>query len=414
MRLLHTSDWHVGRTTYNRSRHADFVSVLGEITEIARTRQPDVILNTGDLLDHGHVSHSDINLAASCLRELSTIAPVVVVAGNHDSILLLDAFNLLHAGNRIHFVTTPRGRSGDYLVFTGSDGTTLRLGALPFVDAARAIDVFDDPTQWAGDYRHRIAAIQHQIAQQLNHDLDPQKVVTVFAAHLFLTGAGLGGTEREAHVSGDYGTHPDDLPHVDYAAFGHIHQAQQLPGPVTGRYAGSPLALDFGEAGQTKSVTVVDLVPGKPASIEEIPLHGGRQLRTFTGTLDELAAAAADIGDALCVIEIDTETHDPVLSQRVHELLSRATILQIRQNPRDGRIPLAVVPADTPTTSGDLVERFTAYIAGQDTSPAPARGVMAAFAELLTAHADEREPAFPQEALLNTDVSTDADTVGVA
>jgi exonuclease SbcD len=414
MRLLHTSDWHVGRTTYNQSRHADFVRVLDEIIEVARTRHPDVILNTGDLLDHVRVSHSDINLAASCLRELSNIAPVVVIAGNHDSTLLFDAFNLLHAGNRIHFVTTPRGRNGDYLVFTDRDGITLRLGALPFVNADRAIDVFDDPARWAGDYRNRIAAIQNQIAEQLHHDLDPQQVVTVFAAHLFVTGAGLGGTEREAHVSGGYGTHPDDLPHVDYAAFGHIHQAQQLPGSVTGRYAGSPLALDFGEAGQTKSVTLVDLIPGKPALIEEIPLRGGRALRTFTGTLEELAAVAPGIGDALCVIEIDTATHDPVLSQRIRDLLGQATILQIRQNPRDGRMPSSVVPPDTPTTSGDLVGRFTAYIAGQDTSPAPASGVIAVLAELLNAHAEDREPAFPQEALLNTDVSTEADKEGVA
>jgi exonuclease SbcD len=400
MRVLHTSDWHVGRTTYNKSRYPDFVSVLNEITEIARTRQPDLILNTGDLLDHARVSHSDINLAASCLRDLSTIAPVVVVVGNHDSTMLLNAFDLLHAGDRIHFVTTPRGRDGDYLVFTGRDGVTLRLGALPFVNAARAIDVFDDPTQWAGDYRHRIAGIQHQIAEHLNRDLDPHNVVTVFAAHLFVTGAGLGGTEREAHVSGDYGTHPDDMPHVDYAAFGHIHQAQQLPGPVNGRYAGSPLALDFGEAGQTKSITLVDLTPGQPAVIEEVPLRGGRALRVFTGTLDELAAVAADFGDALCVLEITTETHDPLLSQRVHQLLDRATILDIQPNPLDGRMPSTVVSPDAPAATGDLVQRFAAYLAGQDTSPAPAWGVIAVLAELLHAQAEDREPAFPQETLL--------------
>ncbi|SCF01065.1 metallophosphoesterase family protein [Micromonospora tulbaghiae] len=414
MRLLHTSDWHVGRTTYNKSRHPDFVKVFDEIIEIARTRHPDLILNTGDLLDHARVSHSDINLAASCLGELSKVAPVVVVAGNHDSAMLLDAFNLLHAGDQIHFVTTPRGRKGDYLTFPGSDGITLRLGALPFVNTSRAIDVFDDPAQWAGDYRHRIAAIQNQIAEHLNHDLDPQKTVTVFAAHLFVTGAGLGGTEREAHVSGDYGTHPDDMPHVDYAAFGHIHQAQQLPGPVAGRYAGSPLALDFGEAGQTKSVTLVDLAPGTPAFIEEVPLRGGRALRTFTGTLNELAAAAGEIEDALCVIEINTETHDPVLSQRVHELLPRATVLQIRQNAADGRAFPSVVLPDMPTASGDLLERFITYIADQNTSPAPADRVIAVLAELLDAHAEDREPSFPQEALLPTGASTSADRGGMA
>lgn len=117
MRVLHTSDWHVGRTTYNKSRHPDFVEVLGEITEIARSRKPDLILHTGDLLDHSRVSPSDINLAASCLRDLSAIAPVVVVAGNHDSTMLLEAFDLIHAADRIHFITTPQGRDGDYLVY---------------------------------------------------------------------------------------------------------------------------------------------------------------------------------------------------------------------------------------------------------------------------------------------------------
>ena len=70
------------------------------------------------------------------------------------------------------------------------------------------------------------------------------------------------------------------LPAVSYAAFGHIHKPQKLPGTqVTGRYAGSPIQLDFGETGERKSVVLADLRPGRQANIDIVGLSGGRQLR---------------------------------------------------------------------------------------------------------------------------------------
>ncbi len=150
MRILHTSDWHLGRVTYNQSRAADHDAVLTEIIALAREHRPDLICNTGDLFDHARPSYDDMGKAITVLQELATIAPVVVLCGNHDSALLFGLFSqLLAADSRIHLVAKPLLASeGGILQFPAADGTTLRLAVLPFVHSNRFIDAFDDPATW--------------------------------------------------------------------------------------------------------------------------------------------------------------------------------------------------------------------------------------------------------------------------
>ena len=106
-------------------------------------------------------------------------------------------------------------------------------------------------------------------------------------------------TERPVEISDTYLTEADALPAVSYAALGHIHRPQAITrGGLVARYAGSPLQLDFGEAGEDKSVVVADADPGRPVRVDLVPLRAGRRLVDFTGTLGELRARAAQIGDA--------------------------------------------------------------------------------------------------------------------
>ena len=85
----------------------------------------------------------------------------------------------------------------------------------------------------------------------------------------------LSGSERKVQVGENYATHLDHLPAVTYAAFGHIHKPQDLPGSVvTGCYAGSPIQLDFGELDEAKRIVLVDARPGHPPEIQSLPLSG--------------------------------------------------------------------------------------------------------------------------------------------
>ncbi|WP_306215992.1 metallophosphoesterase family protein [Actinoplanes sp. RD1] len=408
MQVLHTSDWHAGRTTYNRSRAIDLDDALTEIISIARDVRPDAIINSGDLIDHSKVSHTEIERVVDALAELGAIAPTIVVAGNHDNFSQMRYLDRLGRVNRLYFVNKPVGISGDHLVIPGRDGNTLRVGALPFVSAERGVDIFDDPRQWAGDYRARIADLQARITAGLTATLDPTRELTVFAAHLHVTGAGLSGSERARHCSDDYACDPAAIPPVDYAAFGHIHDPQDLPGAVPGRYAGSPIPLDFGEAGQQKSITLVTLEPGKPTRCEPIALRGGRSLIRFDGSLTDLQSQAALIGDALCLATVHTDTHDPALSQRVHEILERATVLDVQQRVAGTRGGSLVVEPGTVTAQRPLLDSFSTYLQQIDTRTAPADQVMALMAEFLAADHEDRDPCFAVETLLTDDHTTEA------
>src|SRR5207249_3936249 len=136
-------------------------------------------------------------------------------------------------------------------------------------------------------YAERLA----EFVQVLCAELDPS-MATVFAGHVFVSGARLGGGERELTIGQIYAINPAALPTVvQYIALGHVHRPQDVPGAATpARYAGSLLQLDFGEAEQDKSVTIVELDPGRPARTRERLLSVGRRLRDVRGTLDELRA----------------------------------------------------------------------------------------------------------------------------
>jgi exonuclease SbcD len=115
--------------------------------------------------------------------------------------------------------------------------------------------------------------------------------VNVVAAHAFVHGADASGSERAAHLSSAYGVPSTVFPsNAHYVALGHLHRLQEIPGPCPIRYCGSPLALDFGEAGQQKVAVVVEAAPGTPARVTEVPLESGRPLHVVKGTMAELQA----------------------------------------------------------------------------------------------------------------------------
>lgn len=385
MRILHTSDWHLGRITDKEPRYADHQAVLTEIIGIARNEAPDVVIHAGDLFDHPRPSYKDMAMASDVLRALAQIAPVVVICGNHDS---PDLFRFiagwLGPDSRIRFVDRPAAAAdGGILTYTGADGVELRLAVLPYVHPNRIMHAFEDASHLRKRYAERVSAMQQALAEELFRDLDPQRHVTAFAGHQYLNGADLARYSNLPHVRDRYATEADDIPKVGYAAFGDIHKPQNLPGAgVIGCYAGSPLELDFGELGEQKSVVIVDLVPDAEAAIRRVRLTAGRRLWRFIGTMDELRAVAPTVTDQLCRLEVTTPTPDPTLSEQVYALLPGATIVGIIENPEDQRLLVAEQdrePGGEPT----LQELFVEYLEEHGTSGAAAVHMPPLFAALL-------------------------------
>ena len=395
MKLLHISDWHLGRMTYRHSRAPDHDAVLEETIGYAEALRPHLIVHTGDIFDGFRPGYEEMRRGIDALQALAAIAPVVVVAGNHDSPALFRLFNRLQGGDRrIHFIDQARPpEDGGVLDFEGAGDEVIRLAPLPFVHANRMVERFEDPSTWMTTYADRIHLIEDALGRALRDGYDPSRHILLFAAHLYVTGAHFSGSERSLHVSDTYACKLERLPQVSYAAFGHIHQPQALPGTaVNGRYAGSPICLDFGEEGEEKEIVIVEADPGRPATVTRQALSAGRALRTLTGTLDEISALAPTVGDAICRVTVRTDTPTDNLSELLRDLCSDATLVEVNEDCAATRIEIVEAASVDAEAEPSFSELFFAYLGERGTRGADAKRVLKRFEELLDTVNDETPP----------------------
>lgn len=419
MRLLHTSDWHLGRTVGRRSRDEDFDAVLAQITAIAQDARPDLIIHTGDLFDTYKPAPADVRRGLGALRDLSEVAPVVVLAGNHDSPVLLEALDFAvnaftsHAGPsavpRLRFVPEVRHpRDGGILDYPACEGSQrIRLAALPFVHQNRFLDTFTDAGTATRDYAARLRAVQAELTAGLRAGYQPDRDVLIFAAHQYVGGAIPSYTERRVDITENYATAADALPPVSYAALGHIHRPQAIAGSAApARYAGSPLQLDFGEAGEDKSVVVVDADPGRPVRVDIVPLTAGRRLVDFDGTLDELRAQVSQIGNAFVRAVFSDDQTVLQLADAAGDAAPRATFVSIDRR----RVIAEVAILDRSAADGDqpdLLELFESYLAARPMLDANDDHVLATFAHLLDDAGSEEPGRLGEENLLAAALSVE-------
>ena len=351
VRLLHTSDWHVGKTIRGISRADEHRDVFEEIVGITRDNDVDVVLVAGDLFETAAPGPEAEQIVWATLLELASVAKhVVVIAGNHDNPRRLAALTDVFALGNVHLVAEPRRPEdgGVVQIDIEQDGETelLDVVTLPFVskrgvvrdDALMELEAFE----LQGVYAERIARLLEALTSSRRDG-----ALQVVMSHGFVIGGGIAGGERPAHLADEYAL-PAQLfsAATNYVAPGHLHKAQKIPGATTIHYSGSPLQLDFGDPDANKSVTLVDLKPGAPAKTKKVKLQRGRRLRTLTGTLDELRKA--DIDNDWLRVRV-TEARRPDLADQVREILGPRCVdvlidapdeqIDVRRNLRAGRTP---------------------------------------------------------------------------
>ena len=331
MRILHTSDWHVGKVLKGRSRHEEHIGVLAQVVEIARAERPDLVIVAGDMYDTAAPTPDSTKVVTRALTALrQTGAEVVAIGGNHDNGPALDALRPWAEAAGI----TLRGsvtRNPDEMVIAGvtGGGERWRLVALPFLSqryAIRAAEMYElsaaEATQTYADHVQRLIA-------RLSEGFTDPGTVNLLTAHLTVVGASTGGGEREAHTVMGYAVPATVFPATaHYVALGHLHRSQQVIGPCPVRYCGSPLAVDFGEEENVCSVAIVDVGADKAARVRDVPVTAARTLRTVRGSLEQLATVT--LPDAWLRVFV-REAPRVGLREDVQELLPDA--LEIRIDP---------------------------------------------------------------------------------
>jgi DNA repair protein SbcD/Mre11 len=346
MRILHTSDWHVGKVLKGQSRMDEHLAVLREVVDIARDERPDLVIVAGDLFDTAAPTPDATRVVVRALTALrGTGADVVAIAGNHDNGAQLDALRSWAEAAGITLRGTVRERPAEHVVAgRTADGEPWRLVALPFLSqryAIRATEMFAlSAAETTQTYADHVGRLMSTLCADFDGD-----AVNLVTAHLTVLGGTLGGGERDAHTIQAYAVPATVFsPATHYVALGHLHRRQPVLGPCPVHYSGSPLAVDFGEEENTPSVTLVEVGTSTPAKTREVPVQSAVPLRTVRGSLAELSNM--DGGDAWLRVYV-RERPRAGLREAVQERLPRA--LEVRIDP--------TVLAEAVSTGDEAAER---------------------------------------------------------
>lgn len=288
MRLLHTSDWHVGRMFHGRDLLADQETVLGGLADLVVDERVDVVVVAGDLYDRAVPSGEAVS---ACTRVLDRIraagARLVITPGNHDSAPRLGAFAEFAAAGGLHLRT--RIAELDRPVVLDDAHGPVALYGIPYLEPEPARHaMLIGATGHAGVLTEAMRRVRDDLARRADGTR------SVVLAHAFVTGGDPSASERTIAVGGVEQVPGAVFDGVDYVALGHLHGPQRLAENL--RYSGSPLAYSFSEARHRKSVWLVELDAGGLAGVQRRELPVPRALSTLRGTLDEVLADPAHDG----------------------------------------------------------------------------------------------------------------------
>ncbi len=301
MKVLHTSDWHLGRTLYGQKRYEEFEAFLAWLVATITEQGVDVLLVAGDVFDTSTPSNRAQALYYQFLYDVSQTCcrHIVIIAGNHDSPSFLSAPKALLAALHVHVVgAVSDDLSDEVIVLHNPTQPEAIVCAVPYLRdrdlrTMEAGEGLDDKNQKmiAGLKKHYAQVCA--IAENQQATLSQQgfaNIPIIAMGHLFTAGGQTidGDGVRElyvgtlAHVGRE--TFP---PSIDYLALGHLHVPQQVGGAEHLRYSGSPIAMGYGEAKQNKQVVLVDFIEKNP-HISTIAVPKFQELLRVTGTLEHI------------------------------------------------------------------------------------------------------------------------------
>ncbi|MDA3804122.1 exonuclease SbcCD subunit D C-terminal domain-containing protein [Clavibacter sp. CT19] len=384
MRILHTSDWHLGRTLHGEDLHAHHAAFLDHLVELVEERAVDVVLVAGDVYDRAVPGVPSVTLLGDALARLSAHATVIVTPGNHDSAARLGfASGLLRDGVRIlasaEALDVP-------VVLDDADGPVAIYG-VPYLDpdAVRASLAAAGAPPLPRSHEAVLGAAMDRVRADAAGRPEARVVVV---AHAFVTGAAASESERDIRVGGFDQVPASVFRGADYVALGHLHGAQEVRAagsarPVI-RYSGSPLAFSFGERMQRKSSALVELAADGSTAVELIDAPVPRRLDEVTGTLAEITDGRfAHLADAWLRVHVTDPVHPAHLVARVREALPHALV--VLHEPEGGVEGVRSRVVDATTDPLEVAADFVEHATGAPPTDAEALVLRQAYEQALAA-----------------------------
>ena len=274
MKILHTSDWHLGKNLDVQSRIDEQEKFINELEEIANEEDIDLIIVAGDIYDTSNPSSAAEKLFFKSLKSLSNNGkrPILIIAGNHDSPDRLIAATPILQDMGIIIVGTlktviPVGDYNSYKIINSGEGfieieinnEKAIILLMPFPSETRLKEVISykmDEENIQKDYSYKVKKILHMLSENFRED-----TINLIVGHFFVIGAETSDSERNIQLGGSMAISADAFPkNAHYIAMGHLHRPQQIKGTIEhAYYSGSPIQYSKSEANYAKLVYIVDL-----------------------------------------------------------------------------------------------------------------------------------------------------------
>jgi exonuclease SbcD len=392
MKILHTSDWHLGQSFFTKSRKEEHQGFIDWLLQQVATEQVDAVIIAGDIFDTGtppSYAREMYNQFVVDMQQLNCV--LVVLGGNHDSVSTLNESKQILACLNT-FVVASTGIAIDEQVFTipdklGQPGAI--LCAVPFIRARDMLQSAAGETglqkrQALGDAikQHYHTLYHIALLKQKEQKANGINIPIIATGHLTALGVSQSESVRDIYIGTLDGFAADGFPPADYIALGHIHKPQIVAKSEHIRYCGSPIPLSFDELGTQKQVMLVEFSGAQRTSLQPIPIPIFQPMLVIKGDLAKIEKALQQLNADIKVdtaaqpawlcLEVDTQDYLSDLQQRIQTMTQglNVEVLQLRRTRNQRRQLLSQMQSETlaELTPEDVFEKRLA-METFDTSP---------------------------------------------
>lgn len=377
MRFLHTSDWHLGRSFHQVGLLDAQAGFLDHLVETVRAEGIDAVLVSGDVYDRALPAPDTVDLLSQTVTRLIDAGSAVVLSsGNHDSAIRLGFASDLLARAGLHIRTA--AQSIGVPVMVGD----VAVYPVPYLEPAVAAGPLG-----AGERSH--AGVLRAAMGRVEADRAQRGGRSIVMAHAFVTGGATSDSERDISVGGVSAVHPRIFAGTDYVALGHLHGRQRVSDTV--RYSGSPVALSFSEAAQTKGSWLVE-VSEAGVHVEAVDSPVERPLAVLRGDLGALLSDPAHTRaeQAWCQVTLT----DPVRPLGAMEQLRRRFphTLVLQFDPQGAPVSVRSYAQRTTAESDlDVCCSFLAHVREGHGPTSEEQAVLASAVEAVRVHRADRD-----------------------